>query len=236
MENEERSMEQNTDLLSYEEAARVLGITVGSLKLVIHRGILHPIKLPGSRRKFLRRSDLDAYRSARPLRLPRGSRNLPTGAELRALFESEHPDLTSVQVQALEVLRTVFAEASSAWSQNAAASKRVAEASQRAAEASQRAAEASQRAAEALAASQETLAANAHAIRDTLAEALRLFVPFVQRRYLNTSTPNTATEQAQREHHEANGQAQAKRMHRTGKKAARALAHDLLAHAAPVDA
>ncbi len=52
-------------LLTYEEAARHLGITVGALSSAISRRRIHPVRLPGHIRKFVKVSDLEAYRHVR---------------------------------------------------------------------------------------------------------------------------------------------------------------------------
>jgi hypothetical protein len=49
------------DLLTYEEAAIHLHLSRGRIADLVSKGILHPVKLPGSRHKFLRRPELDWY-------------------------------------------------------------------------------------------------------------------------------------------------------------------------------
>lgn len=53
------------DLLTYEEAAREIGIALGSVKQAVNRGLLHPIKIPRERHKFLRREDVLRYRDGK---------------------------------------------------------------------------------------------------------------------------------------------------------------------------
>lgn len=49
------------DLLTYEEAAALLNIQRAAIQTAIGNGKLHPIKLPGSARKYLRRDDVLSY-------------------------------------------------------------------------------------------------------------------------------------------------------------------------------
>lgn len=53
------------DLLTYEEAAREIGIALGSVKQAVNRGLLHPIKIPRERHKFLRREEVLQYRDGK---------------------------------------------------------------------------------------------------------------------------------------------------------------------------
>lgn len=58
------------DLLTYEEAAALLGIGVGAVKSAIAKGKLRPIRIAGSTRKYLERSDVLAYPERRNARIP----------------------------------------------------------------------------------------------------------------------------------------------------------------------
>lgn len=51
----------SSDLLTYEDAAALLGITVGAVKHAVGMGKLHPRRFPGSTRKYLERADVLAY-------------------------------------------------------------------------------------------------------------------------------------------------------------------------------
>lgn len=51
----------SNDLLTYEDAAALLGITVGAVKHAVGMGKLHPRRFPGSTRKYLERADVLAY-------------------------------------------------------------------------------------------------------------------------------------------------------------------------------
>lgn len=95
-------MAQADELLTYEAAAGEIGIAVGSLKQAIARGVLRPVRVPGQKRKFLRRGDVDRYRDAKragtPLPRPGGA---PSSAPIRADDDPEP----------LEMLRLVLATA-----------------------------------------------------------------------------------------------------------------------------
>lgn len=58
--------ERPDDLLTYEMAAHEIGIKLESLRQVINRGALHPIKIPRQRNKFLRRAEVLQYRDGKP--------------------------------------------------------------------------------------------------------------------------------------------------------------------------
>lgn len=51
----------SADLLTYREAGELLGIGAGAVARAIAKGKLHPIKLPGSAVKYLRRSEVLDY-------------------------------------------------------------------------------------------------------------------------------------------------------------------------------
>lgn len=53
------------DLMSYQEAADALGMTLGSVRTAVHERRLRPVKLPGHVNKYIRRQDLDVYREHR---------------------------------------------------------------------------------------------------------------------------------------------------------------------------
>lgn len=53
---------QEDAYLTYPEACERLGITLGSLSSQVSRGRLHPIVMPGSRRKYLSAQEVAAYR------------------------------------------------------------------------------------------------------------------------------------------------------------------------------
>lgn len=55
------SASPSSDLLTYEDAAALLGITVGAVKHAVGMGKLHPRRFPGSTRKYLERADVLAY-------------------------------------------------------------------------------------------------------------------------------------------------------------------------------
>lgn len=49
------------DLLSYQEAAAALNLTAQGIKAAIAQGRLHPVKLAGTQRKFIRREEIASY-------------------------------------------------------------------------------------------------------------------------------------------------------------------------------
>lgn len=105
------------DLLTYEEAAHEVGITLGSLKQVVNRGILHPIKISGERRKFLKREEVLRYR--------RGKHGQRALSMLTASNSSDSP-ITSLPPSAPhqereEVFRFLTEIAARAWLANAEA-------------------------------------------------------------------------------------------------------------------
>lgn len=48
-------------LLTYEDAAHALGIQVTTIKQLVYRDVLHPVKVPGSQYKLLSRAEIDWY-------------------------------------------------------------------------------------------------------------------------------------------------------------------------------
>ena len=58
------------DLLTYEEAAQVLGVKQSAVKAAIAAGRMEPIKRPGLRNKLLRREDVEEYARSRYQRTP----------------------------------------------------------------------------------------------------------------------------------------------------------------------
>jgi hypothetical protein len=114
-------------LLTYEEAAHEIGLTLGSLKQVIGRGMLHPVKVPRQRRKFLRREEVMEYRDGKkmPPHLEKGS-FMP-----RAGDSTTKPLTASMTRQEItEALHMIITEANRAWAANAEAYQASAEAYQ----------------------------------------------------------------------------------------------------------
>lgn len=91
-----------SDLLTYEDAAALLGISVGAVKRAVSMGKLHPRRFPGTNRKYLDRTDVLTYPDRRnaplsdaaPIKRHRGvgastdasaSQGLPDAAQLREL-------------------------------------------------------------------------------------------------------------------------------------------------------
>lgn len=97
------------DLLSYEDAAKEIGIAVGSVKQAIQRDLLHPVRVPGQQRKFLRRGEVERYRDAKRARtrltLLRGADGKSRRDEVRGGAAAA----AARDSEALEVLRLVVA-------------------------------------------------------------------------------------------------------------------------------
>lgn len=49
------------DLITYEDAATLLGLSVGAIRRAVGMGKLHPVRFPGSSRKYLERGDVLTY-------------------------------------------------------------------------------------------------------------------------------------------------------------------------------
>lgn len=50
------------DLMTYQEAADALGITLGSLRTAVSERRLHSVKVPGIQHKFVRRAEIAEFR------------------------------------------------------------------------------------------------------------------------------------------------------------------------------
>lgn len=51
-----------SDLVTYEEATRILNVTYGTLRSLVSLGHLRPVRIPGKVGKRLHRAELEAYR------------------------------------------------------------------------------------------------------------------------------------------------------------------------------
>lgn len=97
------------DLLTYEEAAREIGIALGSVKQAVNRGLLHPIKIPRERHKFLRREEVLQYRDGKKAytpaqkATPRGAASQPPRLS-RALLPNAEPYQEILEASRLLVL------------------------------------------------------------------------------------------------------------------------------------
>ena len=49
------------DLITYEDAATLLGLSVSAIRRAVGMGKLHPVRFPGSSRKYLERGDVLTY-------------------------------------------------------------------------------------------------------------------------------------------------------------------------------
>jgi excisionase family DNA binding protein len=55
----------NAELLTYIEAANLLGVKYESLGILIARDKLHSVKMPGERRRYFRRTEVEHYAQTR---------------------------------------------------------------------------------------------------------------------------------------------------------------------------
>lgn len=110
--------EHPNGLLTYEEAAHEIGLTLGSLRQVIGRGMLHPVKVPRQRRKFLRHEEVIEYRDGKkmPTHLEKGS-FMPRAGN----FTTKPLTASMTRQEITEALQMIITEANRAWAANAEA-------------------------------------------------------------------------------------------------------------------
>jgi len=113
--------ERSDGLLTYEEAAQEIGFTLGSLKQVISRGGLHPIKVPRERRKFLRYEEVIQYRDAKPSQPALARMTSTTGASNSNEPVKESHTLPLSRQEITDTLQLMITEANKAWTANAEA-------------------------------------------------------------------------------------------------------------------
>ncbi len=96
------------DLLTYEEAAREIGIALGSVKQAVNRGLLHSIKVPRERHKYLRREEVLQYRDGKQA-YTRVQQAPPRSAAPHSLYSSgeTHPNAEPYQ-DILETLQLLI--------------------------------------------------------------------------------------------------------------------------------
>jgi excisionase family DNA binding protein len=119
---------QASDILTYEEAARELGLTRGSLRQVISRGALTSVKLLGTREKGIRRTDIERYKH-RKERTYTPVEQAPAHTEARQAEQGHQPEPTpAVSVSAempagwtelVTIIGAWIVQAIGAWVKNA---------------------------------------------------------------------------------------------------------------------
>jgi hypothetical protein len=95
------------DLLTYEEAAREIGVTLSAVKQTVNRGLLHPIKIPRERHKFLSREEVLRYRDGK--QAYKAQKGASQSAATLPLYSSgtSHPN-TELYHEILETLQMLI--------------------------------------------------------------------------------------------------------------------------------